>query len=158
MINVRDFRDCVVAPALSHLKLYSLAAEQLVLATAVHESHLTYLRQIGGGPARGLFQMEPATHRDIWTRYLAYRPALAARTLMMRALWASTESQLVNNSAYACALCRIHYRRVRAPLPPAGDAAAIAAYWKQHYNTPRGAGSAALFIGSYQQFVAPLYN
>lgn len=158
MIHVPDFRDCVVAPTLRYLGLHSLAAEQLVLGTAVHESGLRYLRQLGGGPALGLFQMEPATHRDIWRNYLAFKPVLAGRVLKMRALWATTERQLTNNAAYACAMCRLHYYRRREPLPKTGDAQALGWYWKRYYNTESGAGTATQFVTVFDEYVKPLYN
>jgi len=50
----------------------------LRLGTAIVESGLAKRTQDGGGPARGLFQMEMARHDDIWRNDLAYRPALAA--------------------------------------------------------------------------------
>ena len=60
-LNVRDLRVEVIRPALRALDLWSPAAEDLVLGTAAQESGLAYLRQIGGGPALGLWQIEPAT-------------------------------------------------------------------------------------------------
>ena len=50
-------------------------------------------------------------------------------------------------------MARAHYLRVPEPLPDAGDVEALAAYWKQHYNTPAGAGSEAEFIDNYQRVV-----
>src|SRR5258708_26545125 len=35
--------------------------------------------QLGGGPAVGLFQMEPTTHDDCWTNFLNFRPVLAGK-------------------------------------------------------------------------------
>ena len=53
---------------------------------------------------------------------------------------------LETNDLYACAMCRIHYQRVREPLPDADDLEGQAAYWKAHYNTPLGAGTVEHFI------------
>lgn len=52
----------VVRPVLRVMSAWSQPAEDLVMGTAAQESRLTYLRQLGGGPALGLWQMEPATH------------------------------------------------------------------------------------------------
>ena len=52
--------------------------DERLLGTARVESDLRHRRQIGG-PALGLFQMEPATHNDIWESYLKYRAQLAER-------------------------------------------------------------------------------
>ncbi|KAF0118141.1 MAG: hypothetical protein FD149_866 [Rhodospirillaceae bacterium] len=79
MCDSAHFVTTVIRPTLLHLGLHSPAAEALLLGTAIQESRLgTYLRQTGGGPALGVYQMEPATHEDIWTNFLAYRPDLAA--------------------------------------------------------------------------------
>ena len=56
---------------------------------------------------------------------------------------------LETNHMYACAMCRVHYMRVSAPLPDADDLEAQAAYWKQHYNTPLGAGTVEHFMEAY---------
>ena len=56
-------------------------------------------------------------------------------------------------------MTRVHYLRVPARLPAAGDAAAMAAYWKDHYNTAGGAGSTAQFIGKWDRYrVASLFT
>jgi hypothetical protein len=157
MINVRDFRECVVTPTLKTLDLYSVAAEQLLLGTAVHESSLIYLRQIGGGPALGFFQCEPATHSDIWQNYLGGRPALQDKVLKL-AGHGELLPQLMTNLAYATAICRVHYLRVPKALPAEDDVQALAAYWKSSYNTELGAGTPPQFILSYNEHVKPLYK
>lgn len=157
MIHPADFRDLVVAPTLRYLHLHSLAAEQLVLATAVHESGLRYLRQIGGGPALGFFQMEPATHRDIWNTYLDRKIDLTEKIAALSARIPPGAAQMATNAMYACAMCRIHYWRVPAPLPEPGDAQAMGRYWKRYYNTERGRGTVAAFVTSFEDHVRPLY-
>lgn len=64
MLDPEQFRDYIIKPSLTHIGLWSPAAEQLVLATAMAESNLRYLQQING-PALGLYQIEPITHRDM---------------------------------------------------------------------------------------------
>ena len=60
----------VIRPALTKINLWSRSAEELVLGTAIVESGLTYLKQRGEGPALGLWQIEPATHEDLYTNFL----------------------------------------------------------------------------------------
>jgi hypothetical protein len=138
-----QLRLYVVEPALQQLGLYTPAACQLVVGTALTESRARYLDQIDKdnkpGPAYGLWQMEGPTHDDIWASYLHYQPMLAGAVLR---LGSSSEQSLQTNLLYGAALCRIHYLRVAEPLPAAGDAEAMARYWKAHYNTPKGAGTA----------------
>jgi len=146
MIDPEQFRLRVIRPSLKRLGLHSRAAEMLLLGTALTESRLSVLVQKGGGPALGVYQIEPATHADIWRHYLAYRPVLAARVLTLAAGGLGRPGQLIWNLAYATALARLVYRRRPEPLPPAGDIPALAAYWKAHFNTAAGKGAAATFI------------
>lgn len=142
-LDPQQFRLLVIRPTLLHLELHSQAAENLILGTALQESNLKYLRQLGSGPALGVMQMEPATHDDIWKNYLAYQPDLAARIKSITRVAGAPGSaaEMIGNLQYAVAMARVHYRRVAAPLPAAHDARALAAYWKQYYNTPLGAGT-----------------
>ena len=122
-------------------------AVQLVYRTGLAESGYRTTRQYGGGPALGYWQMEPATHLDIWDNFLAYRKELMQLLLDFgeTSLVPPSPDGLESNSAYACAMCRVHYMRVAAALPEADDLDAQAAYWKQHYNTPLGAGTVEHF-------------
>ena len=63
----RAFVNNVIHPTLCSLTeiSYAAAAVELPLGTARVESGLRHRRQIGGGPALGLSQMEPNTHDDI---------------------------------------------------------------------------------------------
>lgn len=146
----------VVRPSLQHIGLRSPAAEQLVLGTALVESRGEYVKQLGAGPALGLWQMEPATHDDIWQHFLQYRGALSACVSELTTAATITQGalELVGNLFYAAAMCRVHYARVREPLPAAGDAAAMARYWKQHYNTALGAGTVDKALPHFQKACA----
>jgi len=148
-------REYVIKPTLEYIGLYSLAAENLLLGTAAQESKLgTYLHQREAGPALGIYQMEPATHRDIWDNWLAHRPELAGRVKQLIAPWPSPFSQqLVTNLSYATAMCRLHYRRVHDPLPPEDDIEALADYWKRHYNTSAGKGTVEQYLRSWEMLI-----
>lgn len=151
-LDLRQLRGYVVVPVLNALGLYSKASERLVLATGLVESGYRYLDQIerGGdqrpGPARGLWQMEAATHKDIWDRFLKYKPDLAARIRPMMLDGLDPVEQLHGNLYYAAAMCRIFYLRISAPLPQADDLEGLAQYWKRYYNTKYGAGTVDGFI------------
>lgn len=159
-MNPRHLRELIVRPVLKELDLWSEAAEELVMRTAAQESRLDALRQYGGGPALGLWQMEPATHRDIWVNWLRYKIPLASEIAMLVPglirmpddievlAGPSGTRQLVGNLPYAAAMCRIHYLRKPGAIPPATDVGGQAAYWKQHYNTVLGHGTEEQFVRS----------
>ncbi|HEX4871850.1 MAG TPA: hypothetical protein VFV27_05995 [Nevskiaceae bacterium] len=147
------FLEGTLRPVLQAMgaRFASRHAEQLLLGTALVESDLTHRRQLGNGPARGLFQMEMATHDDIWRHYLAYQPALAALARgFKRSAEADAETELVENDRYACAMARLHYFRVRSALPASGAIRDLGQYWKDHYNTPLGRGTVEKFVQKWQ--------
>ena len=150
MLDVKQFRDNVILPVLGILEMDGQAAVNLVLGTGIQESRLTYLRQLGNGPAMGLFQMEPATHDDIWNNYLAYRPHLSAVVQSFTA-YSPNSGELIGNLWYATALCRVHYRRVPHPLPEHDDVEGMAEYWKEHYNTFEGAGTVEEYVENWNE-------
>lgn len=144
--------DVVIRPALKLIGKHSESAEQLLLGTAIQESRLKYRRQLGNGPARGIFQMEPATHNDIWLNYLKYHPVLGdlIASLLTRKD-ADKVAELETNDAYACAMARMVYARAKPALPNPGDIHGHAAYWKQHYNTPLGKGTPEEFVLHWEE-------
>ena len=118
------------------------AAAQLVYRTGLAESGYKTTRQYGDGPALGYWQMEPVTHDDIWDNFLNFRPELSDRLYGL----CGDNRNIELDPVYGCALCRVHYVRVPDPLPDVDDLEAQAAYWKQFYNTPLGAGTVHHFM------------
>nr|WP_087475470.1 hypothetical protein [Nitrospira cf. moscoviensis SBR1015] len=154
-MDPKHLRDLVIKPACEAIGLYSLAAEELLLGTACQESKCgTFLKQLGKGPALGIFQMEPRTYHDHWSHFLVGRE-LGQKAGAM-AYWGSTDAhpapeQMIWNLRFAAAMCRIHYYRVKDPLPAAGDIPAQAAYWKRFYNTPKGAGTVEEYLNNWRK-------
>jgi hypothetical protein len=141
-VNLENLRELVIRPALQYIELWSPAAENLVLGTALVESNAEYLHQVKG-PALGLWQMEPATHDDIWENFLKYRASLREwlQELQTPASITRGANELIGNLYYGAAMCRVHYYRSPRKLPDAKDAQGMAELWKAVYNTARGAGT-----------------
>ena len=143
-----------IRPALAALAAGGLAAEQLLLGTAIQESLLIHRQQLGGGPALGLFQMETATHDDCWNNHLKFRTRLANRVKQTLDPGQEARATVMKvNDRYAAAMCRVRYMRVAAALPAGNDIEAMANYWKEHYNTPLGAGTPEEFLSKWPQYV-----
>ena len=157
MLDIAQFRSLIIRPALEAIDLHSEAAEELVLGTALQESNLKYLKQLGNGPAIGLWQMEPSTHADIWTNFLKYRPELAfkLRALLPRDSEIGFAQQMAGNLWYGAAMCRVHYFRRKEPLPKAGDIVAQSLFWKRTYNTNLGKGTAAEYQEKWREYMRP---
>lgn len=162
MIDVGDFRELVVRPALGHLAPFasamrSAAAENLLIGTALVETRLAAIRQQGIEPARaalGPFQMEPATCADLWDRYLARRPELRELVSATTVPGQPPTGQLAWNWLHAAAMARVLFWRVVEPLPAADDVEGLGAYWKRHWNTELGAGTVARFVLVYRRFAS----
>ena len=158
MIDIKQFQDLIIDPALEEIGMYSLAASELVLGTGIQESHLTYLVQLDGDDqpyddAIGLFQMESATFLDLWQNWLRHRVPLAhtVRKMCGSGREDPTPEVMVYNLRFAAAMCRLHYRRVREGLPAAGDVQGQARYWKKYYNTRFGAGTEGEYIRNWEK-------
>lgn len=123
------------------------AVELLMLTAAAESAGGRYLRQIGG-PALGIFQMEPDTERDIWLNWLGRRPELAGLVGRHRSL---SGIDLQANLAYQILMARCHYLRVPDALPAASDVAGMAAYWKEHWNTWKGRGEMSAARAAYER-------
>lgn len=161
MINPDDLRESVIRPTLSVLaqfdrRMNTDAAVELLMGTAAQESLLGYhLTQIEG-PALGIYQIEPDTHDSIWEHYLAYRPDLASivRGLASQHAFDSKENrdnELITNLAYATAIARLVYWPKSDPIP--SDTEGQGEYYKNHYNTELGDGTAEEFVNSYEEYV-----
>lgn len=133
----------IIIPTLRYIDLWSPAAGVLVLGTGMTESELRYVDQVDQankpGPAYGLWQCEKPTHDDYWNNFLRFQNGLREKCsglVARRSALFPPVDELMFNLAYAAAMCRVHYRRVKAPLPDRHDVVGMAAYWKQNYNGP----------------------
>lgn len=152
-IDPQHLREYVIRPACQALGLYSLAAEELLLGTACQESQCgRWLHQLGRGPALGPWQMEPATHDDIWANFLKHKPELVKKVATLTV--GAVSGEMTWNLKYAAAMCRLHYFRVREALPVAGNLNGQAHYWKTYYNTLAGKGTAQEYVKNWNRFVA----
>ena len=129
-------------------------AIELIYNTGLVESKYVYLMQKGGSNiARGFFQIEPWTSVDCIKNYLFYRPELmkdASRASNVDLKYftdpkdADWKFILTTNIAAQIVMCRIHYRRVPKKLPKTIQQQS--SYWKQYYNTSKGAGTEKHFL------------
>ena len=146
MLSIPQVRQMIIKPALTVVDGYSPAADELVLGTALQESGLQYIRQLGNEPGSGLglFMMKSSTYEDIWNNFLKFRKDLAEKVISLAAPTSAPHpsfNELIGNLWYAAAMCRLHYMQVVDPLPKAGDIPGMASYWKEHYDTFEGSGT-----------------
>ena len=148
-IDSKQLRELVIIPTLKYLDPlipFSNAAVKLLEMTAAHESHMgTYLAQIGG-PALGIYQMEPETEVDIEVNYLQYREYLDEKVVQ-------TGSDLSTDLAYATAMARVHYYRDKEALPDSDDLIGLANYCKRVWNTEEGKATARQYYAAFKKYV-----
>ena len=134
-------------------KFASKQAVDMVLATGAVESRYNYIRQLGDGPAKSFWQVEPSTAVDNCQHYLIHRTSLmrqcADATLVDIKHWQNNDKNLWSkilevNLAAGIVHCRLKYWRVPKRLPNTIEG--MADYWKEWYNTHQGAGHAEDFV------------
>lgn len=157
-MNLEDIRDYVVRPALMEIALFQPMRVQQIIGTGLTESGFMYLDQTtpGPGPAYGFWQMERATHDDLWQSYINFQPSAIrdAMLAMSGSKYTPPVTTLHWNLKYAAAMCALAYRRAPGKHPAAGDFVGMAEYWKRYYNTPLGKGTIEKAIPFFKQAVS----
>jgi hypothetical protein len=126
--------------------LYSEDAVDLVYKTGNAETGYRHLKQMGGGPAIGFWQVEPATLIDIMDNYVKFRPKLGIRLKSLGFDKRDMEVRLMGNIALQAVFCRLKYKRDKHALPKSNDLQGQAEYWKRVYNTHLGKGTIKHFM------------
>jgi hypothetical protein len=104
-ITAEHLREQVIKPTLKYLGVWSEDAEQRLLDTSLKEPESGLFQR--AQPGLGLFQITSAQHRDLWDRYLAFRPDLASRVrglASQRAFLSNPDSELQTNLSYCTAI------------------------------------------------------
>lgn len=134
--------------------LYSSNAEEILLMIAAHESILgRKLFQIGGGPGRGLFQVEPRTMRDNYTHFIDAKADLSRQIREVSGVAKPDDNQLTWNPLFGAIMARIWLYRRPGPLPPAHDIQAMAEYAKINYNSAAGEATPEEYLADYHRLV-----
>lgn len=165
--NPEQFRELIqdTLRELEPVIPYSEAAVELLMLTAAVESNLgEYIRQVRG-PARGVFQCEPTTAHDIHTNWLIYNQEVLAKVNRFYNPNIPFEIHARGDLPMQIVMARLHYRRIKAPLPeihylPNTSVPTIthrsitdlARYWKKYYNTELGKGTVHKAIEKYRRY------
>lgn len=122
----KDFK-AMCAEALLDWGLHSDHCVELLAMICAHESlGGKHRRQIGGGPALGIFQIEPVTHNSIWDN---------SDTIKSRAAKFGIKEDVANlesNDRYSIWVARHYLLMDRNPLPKTPEAMSV--YCKSYWN------------------------
>jgi hypothetical protein len=156
-ICAAELRQWVIKPTLKRLGVYSKAAENLLLATAVQESGLGFHLKPAGQRALGIYQIHSLAHRHIWDHHLALHSDMAS---LVRGLasqhdfLAQPHAELATNLSYATAIAWFMYARHKEfSLPKSNDIEAIASLWKRFYH-PKSKSSTQDFSDKFTRYIA----
>lgn len=151
-MNSQQLYDCIIKPTHKYMgrNYESKNANFLSLCTAAIESNCGYYIKQVGGPALGIWQMEPSTLHDIYSNCDALNEKLNFDgDGLIKKLDAidsfdfdrRLEVALVFNPIYSCIMARLKYSMDVAPLPDSENTRAVYDYYKRIYNTPAGAST-----------------
>lgn len=154
MISALDLRNLVIVPTLDEMAQYwsgcnTPAAVNLLIGTVAQESTvggITRLKQIKG-PALGIYQIEPATHKDLWDNYLLTRPDKA--DYVRRCGSGNWRMDLTANLKYQTVVARLKYWRARFNWPDPTDIRALGAIWDKIYNANPDHGTVEQFVAAF---------
>ena len=158
-MDAKQLHEYIIKPTLEYMggNYYSKDAAFLLLCTAAIESNCGYYIKQVGGPALGIWQMEPDTYNDIWENCDACYELVGQKVIEL-ALHKSQKDfvfygnqDLINSPKYACAMARLKYSMDSMPLPDHNDIKAVYDYYKRVFNTPLGAST-------YKKFKSALAN
>ncbi|QEH97266.1 hypothetical protein [Gluconobacter thailandicus] len=154
-LNITQVKRLYVTPALQAVGLSELARINCVTGVGCVESGYKYLVQLNNGPARGFWQMEIATHDDIWKNSLPAPSRSRIATGLRQLLHGQTPNAdlMVTFPLYGAAMCAVKLLLAPAPFPAADDAAGMSQYHKRWYNSPLGAANA---LGNIPDFKAAI--
>lgn len=138
-MDIDHFRIHVVRDYLKAAGWWSQEIENLILATGVVESNLNMLVQVGGGPARGVFQIEKIIFNDVIS-YIKRDPQKVKAICQACGFSALPEdvNTVIWNLRFAVLITRMFYYRIPDALPTSDDYEGMANYHKKHYNTIYG--------------------
>lgn len=141
-MDSQQLLDHIIKPALEYMggNYNSKDAQMLLLATAAIESKCGYYIKQVGGPALGIWQMEPATESDIWKNCDNLKDKIS-KDKISKLEGVFVGDALMYEPIYACAMARLKYSMDPESLPHHGDWKQIYEYYKRIYNTELGAST-----------------
>ncbi|AGK87047.1 putative endolysin [Pseudoalteromonas phage RIO-1] len=109
--------------------IYKSHVAEVLLMIAAHESKGTeYREQLGGGPAKGIFQIEPETHDSIWDNSDIIHEV--AKSCGIR----RNVDLLENDDVYSVFMARMYIAMDSNPCPKPPSYKNMAKYCKEYWN------------------------
>jgi len=130
---------------------HSPDASNLIQGIIAQESRMgKYRRQLGGGPALGICQIEPNTFNDL-INYIKKDIQLYFKILKTCKISSFDPIDLISNDKLSICMCRVFFLRFKEKLP--STIGGYAKEWKVRYNTKYGKGTVEEFIKNYKKYI-----
>lgn len=148
--------EYVIKPAMAILgeikpKANTPASCQFMLAVCAQESNLgLYFKQVGGGPARGPWQIEPATYDDLYANFIRHEDELLAAMPKIRG---DNPNPLITNLIYSCVIARLCVYRYPEPMPEVDDVRGMYELYKRRFNSLDGAATTSQWLTNWDRYV-----
>lgn len=141
-MDLEHFRLYIVRDSLKAAGWWSRSVENIIVATGIVESNLDALVQGGGGPAKGVFQIEPRTYADVIS-YIKRDPEKIKTICQACNLVSLPEdvNAVIWNLRFAVLITRMFYYRIVDALPKSENAQEMYQYYKKFYNSAAGAAT-----------------
>ncbi|MEM1143115.1 MAG: hypothetical protein AAF671_02060 [Pseudomonadota bacterium] len=114
-ITAEHLRRQVIAPTLQYLGEWSPDAECELLSVALSARTTSGASNAGEQiEGLGLFGVTSSEHRDVWDRYLAFRPEIAAKVrglASQRSFLSNPDNELQTNLGYSVAIAWVLRQR-----------------------------------------------
>lgn len=147
MINPTQLRDLITRVLKEIPHGYSEDAVELMMMIAAHESELGfYLKQMEGGPARGLFGNEPKTHDATWE----HGDSCKANAKLLGIEW--SEMRLEYDFRYQIFIARQRLFMFSETIPGRRSLIKMGEYCKKHWNTEQGKATPEKYINDYLNY------
>ncbi|GEM17846.1 hypothetical protein [Gluconobacter oxydans] len=155
-LNLSQIKRLWIQPALRAIGLDDPAHLNIVTGIGLVESGYVWLEQLNDGPAKGFWQMEPATHDDIWKNSLPAPSRSRIASGLNQLLYGQPHAAdlMISLPLYGAAMCATKILLAPEPIPAADDAAGQAQYHKRWYNSPLGSACALANIPDFQAAIA----
>lgn len=151
-LNKKQLIKHIIEPVLKDMGLYSEEAVRLLVMIVAHESQKGYYIIQTTGQAKGIYQMEDATHDDIVIWLRSKKPALYNAVQQYNITGIRDDAnEMIGNLYYATALARAFFLRFPEALPKGSDRE-LAEYAKKRWNTYKGKATADDYLRAYQSW------
>lgn len=154
-MDENQFEEFILVPALKAIDLYTPSSHILGLGTMIVESNLKYVEQIGPGTAMGFGEVEEKTYNFILQYLNRYDKAILKEKCLCACFYTAFPPRmaLMHNLRWAVIVTRLKYLPIQEALPEWNDAAGMARYHKQYYNTAKGKTDEAKSIRIFERII-----